>query len=165
VARPQSPTAEERVRVGIAEYAVAEAGTAVVTSGLGSCVGVAVYSPRASVGGLAHVMLPSAEEGSGGPDAKYADTGVAALVEAVTDAGAPARDLRAKLAGGSDMLDLGGDDGPIGERNVAAIREALATDDVPVEATDVGGDSGRTLVFHPGTGELEVRGPAGTERI
>ncbi|MFB6303655.1 MAG: chemotaxis protein CheD, partial [Haloferacaceae archaeon] len=104
-----------------------------------------------------------ADEGTGGPDAKYADTGVATLVDALTDRGADPSGLRAKFAGGSDMLDVGGDG--IGDRNVAATRAALDARDIPVVATDVGGDSGRTLVFRPGAGRLVVRGADGTERL
>lgn len=153
---------EERVRVGIAEYAVGGAGTALVTAGLGSCVGVAVHDPDAVLGGLLHVMLPAAAEGTGGPPAKYADTGVAALLDALDERGADAGALRAKLAGGSDMLDLGD---AVGDRNVAATRTALDARDVPVVATDVGGGAGRTLVFRPATGDLEVRREGGVDRL
>lgn len=157
--------AEKRIRVGIAEYAVAESDRRLVTSGLGSCVGVAVHDPDAGVGGLAHVMLPTSDEGTGGPDAKYADTGVATLIDALVDRGADPDGLEAKLAGGSDMLDIAGDEAGIGDRNVAAARSMLDARGVPVVATDVGGDSGRTLVFHPGPGHLRVRGTEGTDRI
>lgn len=153
----ESVGADERIRIGIAEYAVCGPGTALVTAGLGSCVGVAVRDPDAALGGLLHVMLPTADEGTGGPEGKYADTGVDALVDALADRGADPGAMEAKLAGGSDMLDLGGEGGGVGDRNVAATREALDARDVPVVATDVGGDSGRTLVFHPGSGRLEVR--------
>jgi chemotaxis protein CheD len=147
-------TAPDRRRVGIAELAVAD-DAALVTSGLGSCVGVALYDPETGVGGLVHVMLPTAETGTGGPDAKYADTGVAALVAALEAAGAATDRLRAKFAGGSEMLDLGAE--PVGPRNVTAVRAALTEHDVPVERTDVGGDAGRSLTFHPDSGRLEVR--------
>lgn len=159
----ESGRADERVRVGIAEYAVVEAGTALVTAGLGSCVGVAVHDPGAGLGGLLHVMLPAADGGTGGPDAKYADTGVDALLTAVVDRGADPDALRAKLAGGSDMLSFSGD--AIGDRNVAATRAALDARDVPVVATDVGGSDGRTLVFHPGSGRLDVRRGDGVDRL
>lgn len=155
----------ERIRIGIAEYAVGGAETALVTAGLGSCVGVALHDPDAELGGLVHVMLPAAEEGTGGPEGKYADTGVAALVAALVDRGADAGALRAKLAGGSDMLDLGGAGGGVGDRNAAAIRAALDAHDVPVVATDLGGDAGRTLVFHPGSGRLDVRSGGGVDRL
>lgn len=165
MAEPIGAKRGERVRVGIAEYAVGGPDVTLVTAGLGSCVGVAVHDPDAARGGLAHVMLPAADEGTGGPDAKYADTGVDALLDGLLDRGADAGALRAKLAGGSDMLDLGGDDGGVGERNVAAARRALDARDVPVVATDVGGDSGRTLVFSPASGRLDVRREGGVDRL
>jgi chemotaxis protein CheD len=152
--RSVAATPPDRRRVGIAEFAVAD-DAALVTSGLGSCVGVALYDPETGVGGLVHVMLPTADAGTGGPDAKYADTGIAALVAALCAAGAVEDRLRAKLAGGSEMLDVG--DEPVGPRNVAAVREALDERGVPVERTDVGGGSGRSLTFHPDSGRLEIR--------
>lgn len=165
MAEPIGAERGERVRVGIAECAVGGPDTTLVTAGLGSCVGVAVHDPDAALGGLAHVMLPAAAEGTGGPEAKYADTGVDALLDALLDRGADAGALRAKLAGGSDMLDLGDADGGVGDRNVAATRAALDAREVPVVATDVGGGSGRTLVFHPASGCLDVRRDGGVDRL
>jgi chemotaxis protein CheD len=46
------------VNVPIAELAVATAGTTLVTTGLGSCVAIALLDARQKVGALAHVLLP-----------------------------------------------------------------------------------------------------------
>ena len=51
--------------VGIGEYRVARPPAVLVSLGLGSCVGVALYDPERKVGGLAHIMLPSSN-GAGG---------------------------------------------------------------------------------------------------
>jgi chemotaxis protein CheD len=145
----------ERQRIGIGEYAVAEEHL-LTTSGLGSCVGVALYDPTAGVGGLVHVMLPSSAVGADGPDGKFADTGIEALVSELVASGADSDAIEAKLAGGSSMLDFSTDDTDIGERNVAAIRELLDERDITVVATDTGGDSGRSLTFDPATGEVTI---------
>lgn len=145
--------ATDEVTVGIAEYAVVTGSAAITTSGLGSCVGVAVYDRTGEAAGLAHVMVPEAD-GADGPPAKFADAGTAALIEALTAAGGT--ELRAKLAGGSDMLGLS-EGATIGERNAAQVREVLADHDVPVVAADIGGESGRSLQFETVSGTLLVR--------
>lgn len=151
------PAAPDRVHVGIADLAVTTDGARLTTSGLGSCVGVALFDATAGVAGLVHVMLPSAGGRDVGTPAKFADTGVRALLVAMEDAGADRSRVGAKLAGGSSLLDIDGDDVPINERNVAAVRSTLSDLDVPVEAQDVGGDYGRSLEVVPTTGTLKVR--------
>ena len=55
---------------------------ALVTYALGSCIGVAVFDPKAKVGGLLHFMLPDssldANKAKSTP-AMFADTGIIAL--------------------------------------------------------------------------------------
>ncbi len=74
------------------------------TSGLGSCIGIAIYDTRNTVAGLVHVMLPSAADIDGGNHAKFADTGIQALIEAMADAGASTEAMEAKIAGGSCII-------------------------------------------------------------
>jgi chemotaxis protein CheD len=57
--RSLEESAAERIKVGIADYAIAQSGSTLVTSGLGSCVGIALVDTDAGVAGLAHAMLPS----------------------------------------------------------------------------------------------------------
>lgn len=145
----------ERVKVGIADFAVGADETMLVTSGLGSCVGIAVFDAHRSVGGLAHAMLPYADGDD--DEAKYVDTVVPALVEEMKREGAAPDNLRAKLAGGATMFEFTSADGSIGDRNVLAVREMLDALDIPLVAEDVGGDHGRSLRFSVGTFDLRVR--------
>ncbi len=146
----------ERVRVGVAELAVAEGDTRLTTSGLGSCVGVAVVDPAAGVAGLAHVMLPEDSGNDRGKPAKSAALGVERLLDAFEAAGGDVGAAEAKLAGGSQMFDFSGVSEGVGERNVERTRAALADRDVRVVAEDVGGDHGRSLELVPKTGTLRV---------
>ena len=145
----------ETLNVGIAEYEVTADGAVLTTSGLGSCVAVAVRDPSNGVAGLVHAMLPAAEEADS-TDAKFADAGTDLLLHEVERAGADLAQLEAKLAGGSDMLDFSEEDS-IGDRNATRARETLAGHGVPVLAEDVGGDHGRSLRFEAETGDLVVR--------
>lgn len=149
-------------RVGIADYAVTADGALLTTSGLGSCLGVGLYDEEAGIAGLAHVMLPTAPEEPPN-EAKFADTGVTAVLRTMCREGASPEGTTAKLAGASAMFEFDSQDEPIGERNVAVARATLDAADIPVVATDVGGGSGRSLRFDGTTGSLVVKS-AGTER-
>mgnify|MGYP000224069920 CR=1 FL=1 len=150
-------TSPERVKVGIAEYEVASGDAVLTTSGLGSCLGVAVYDPGSTVAGLVHVMLPSHDEMEGGNEAKFADSGVRELVAAMERTGADRDGMRAKIAGGSDMLDFSQNGSGIGVRNVETGRRTLAEFDIPVVGEDVGGEHGRSLRLETATGDLVVK--------
>lgn len=161
--RGQTPLAERRVRrVGVAEYAVVDDGSDITTSGLGSCLGVALVDSTAGVAGLAHVMLPTDQVGRDGGPAKFADTGIRALFGAMERAGASADRTVARLAGASQMFDFSGSP-PVGERNVAAAHEALDSLGIPIVGEDVGGGSGRSLRLLGASGELLVRTADGDE--
>lgn len=150
--------------VGIGELAVASDGRDVRSNGFGSCVGVALVDESAGVVGLAHSMLPvdPCDPDVDHPEtpARYADTGVRALLADVVAAGGDPDRLVAKLVGGSRMFSFGGAEGTIGDRNVAAARETLATLGVPVVGADVGGTVGRSVVLDA-AGNLVVRRAAG----
>jgi len=146
----------DRIKVGIAEYEVTTDGAALTTSGLGSCIGVALLDEVAGVAGLVHVMLPMASEGDGNR-AKFADTGVEALVERMEHQGGERARMTAKIAGGSDMLDFSNNGQSIGSRNTEDVKETLDRLDISLEGEDLGGDHGRSLRLEADTGDLVVK--------
>ncbi|PSP85919.1 chemotaxis protein CheD [Halobacteriales archaeon QS_1_68_17] len=148
---------DTQIKVGIAEYEVTANGATLTTSGLGSCLGVAVYDEAACVGGLIHVMLPSAEEMTDANRAKFADTGLAALIETLEREGASRERMVAKMAGGSDMLDFSRNGTSIGSRNVEQVEETLAEFDIPIVGRDIGGEHGRSVRFRAGSGDMEIK--------
>ena len=159
------PTRDERrIRVGVAEYAVTTTGAALSTCGLGSCIGIALFDPATGVGGLGHVMLPAAP-GPAADVGRFADTCVPALLGGLRRIGAETGEVRAKLAGGSSTVSFSTDEGTIGAQNAAAVRTALAERGVPVAAEDLGGELGRSLLFRPRTGALEVNRTDGETRV
>jgi chemotaxis protein CheD len=158
---PSARRRTDRIKVGIADFAVGGDESRLSTSGLGSCVGIALYDARAGVSGLAHAMLPAGE--GKGDEAKYVDTVVPALVAEMERDGASRRRLRAKLAGGSTMFEFESADESVGERNVAAARRTLSALDIPIDGEDVGGEHGRSLELDGATGDLHVRSASAGE--
>lgn len=152
------------VRMG--EYAASSSKEDVLVSlGLGSCIGLALVAEGAQVAGLAHVVLPESREpdDAAATPAKFGDTAVPALVEAVVRAGGRKSRLRAVLVGGAQMFSFG-PAGDIGQRNEAATRAALAAAGIPVVAAATSGSSGRTVRVHVGTGLVTVREAGEPER-
>ncbi|WP_285844415.1 chemotaxis protein CheD [Oceanobacillus profundus] len=149
------------VKVGIADLKVVQVPDLIRTSGLGSCVGVIVYDSSKKIAGLSHILLPDSALAKQAKlnVYKYADTAIPYLINLLLERGARKYALKAKLAGGAQMFQLssGSDIMRIGPRNVEAVEKQLAELKIPVVASDVGGNAGRTIEFDPETSQLKIR--------
>ncbi|GAB7009661.1 chemotaxis protein CheD [Halorubrum trueperi] len=151
-----------RIKVGVGDLAVATGGETLTTSGLGSCVAVALVDDDVGVRGLLHAMLPTGDPARTAHvrPAKYVDTGIETLIEALREAGASTGRLEARVAGGAEMLDL---TDAVGPRNVERAEQCLDRAGVPIVASDVGDGVGRTIRFRA-DGGFVVRAADGFER-
>lgn len=147
------------ITVGMADYKTASIPDLLMTAGLGSCIGICVHDPVQKVGGMAHIMLPTANGNLGGNPAKYADTAIELMMKEIIRMGASKSRLRAKIAGGAQMFSFPGKPPvlKIGDRNFEAVEQELKRLAIPLLVADVGGSFGRTIHFDVGTGELKVR--------
>jgi chemotaxis protein CheD len=148
------------IKVGMADLNVAEGAAVLKTTGLGSCVGLALYDPIKRIGGLAHIMLPASEIAREGQlnIAKYADTAVPELIRQMKLKGASADRLVAKMAGGAQMFALSGSDSlRIGPRNVEATKSALEALGIAILSEDTGANYGRTVELLCETGAYVIR--------
>lgn len=146
-----------RQKIGIAEYAVVTDETILVTSGLGSCLGIVLYDPRNTVSGMIHVMLPSVDQARDTNPAKFVDTGVPLLVDEMEAAGADPSRLRGWIVGGSEMLNFESGGESIGSRNIAVAKQLLDEYGVRLVDADTGGGHGRSIKFDPATGSVTIR--------
>jgi len=148
------------IKVGIADLNVAFSPCKLITVGLGSCVGIAIYDKAIGLGGLAHIMLPdSSQFNKVTNQVKFADLAIPILVEDMIKKGAKLRNMIAKIAGGASMFNF-----PdktiimdIGNRNGIAVKNALKILCIPILAEDIGGNKGRTLIFDTTNGVLSIR--------
>lgn len=157
------------VRVKVADYAVRRGEHVIATFGLGSCVAIALYDREAQVGALAHILLPnrSMSREMSNP-AKFPDTIVPVMLDEMRQLGSSASArVSAKIVGGASMFGqlVHGGGINIGERNVAATREVLATAGIPILAEDTGLDYGRSVFFHLADGRVEVRSLKKGDRV
>ena len=95
----------ELIKVGMADLKAGKAPDSIISYGLGSCVGIALYDPQTKVGGLAHIMLPDSTQARATDNtAKFADTALPVLLDQVIALGGARNRLTAKIAGGSQMF-------------------------------------------------------------
>ena len=132
----------------------------IITSGLGSCIGVTLYDDKIKVGGMAHVMLPEFPENKKqGNPAKYADTALEILLEKLSENNVNRRRLKAKMAGGAQMFDFSSsnDKMRIGARNIEAVQQELDKYNIPLVGKEVGEDYGRTMELHLDSGDVLIK--------
>lgn len=125
---------------------------------LGSCVGVALFDPSTGTGGLAHAMLPRCVD-QNGRLAKYADTAVSALIDALGRAGANTNRLVAKMVGGARVLNLPSNGAwpSIGRTNVEITRQSLAAAGIDLLWEDTGGECARRMMVDLTGFDVSVR--------
>src|SRR5919202_1383890 len=171
--RTDGSTASSKV-VGLGEAKVLKADDrngqdeCLVAYGLGSCVAICLWDPASRVAAMAHVVLPGADP-TGTPNPKFARSALPALVSLMQreGAGPDPRRYVARLAGGAEVLAIGGSGKlpRIGEQNANAVRDALEAAGVPIEAAELGGTRGRSVWFDAREGgRIRVRAVGSTER-
>lgn len=149
----------EEIKVGISDYKVSTNPNKLITLGLGSCVGIALYDRASKAGGLSHIMLPDSNffKKDIKPE-KFANLAVPMMVEELLK-GKSKQNLVAKICGGASMFAFSDNklSNNIGERNVQAVEKILKDMGIPILARHVGGNVGRTMIVHLDTFHVTVR--------
>ena len=148
------------IKIGISDLNVARSPDVLMTYALGSCVGICLYDRAKKIGGLSHIMLPDSSASHGAAQLyRFADTAIPILVQKMVLLGANKRALTAKIAGGARMFSTASNNSlsNIGQRNVVAVKGALAKLGIPIIAEDTGKDYGRTLFFTVEDGIMYIK--------
>lgn len=147
-----------KIKVGISDYKVSESPDKLITLGLGSCVGIAIYDQITRVGGLSHIMLPDSSFFNRDikPE-KFANLAIPKMVEEITK-GESTENLVAKIAGGSSMFNFTDTkmNTNIGERNIVAVKAKLKEMGIPILASHTGGKIGRTMIVNLDTFNINI---------
>lgn len=147
--------------VGMAEIQVARGPATLTCIGLGSCIGFLVVDPSTGVCGMVHIMLPeSFRDRPVDKLGKFADTGLPELIKSVEKLGVSRSRLICAYAGGAQVFQFGAAAESrldVGARNSTAVADFVRKLGLRVVAHDVGGSSGRTMVYDSSTGEVVVR--------
>jgi len=151
---------EEQIKVGIADYKTGKDPQKLITLGLGSCVGVALYDKVRKIGGLSHIMLPdSTAFNRDVKTEKFADLAIPEMVRELTGGSLHHRNLVAKIAGGASMFNFPDKKmtSEIGKRNVEAVERVLKELGIPILGSHTGGSMGRTMVVDLTDFKVDIR--------
>ena len=129
------------------------------TLSLGSCIGVCLYDPATSIGGMLHYQLPSSTMNPGRAKQNplmFADTGMTFLIDKMLALGVNKKRIQVKIAGGAAM-DTGPNGFDIGKRNYLAIKKVLWQNGMFIDAEDVGGSSPRNMYMDIADGTVKIK--------
>ncbi|MBS5307409.1 chemotaxis protein CheD [Clostridium tertium] len=151
---------KKEVRVGIADGAIVSVPDKLITMGLGSCVGIALYDKEKKIAGLVHIMLPDSTQFKNILNPfKYADLGVQSLLEKMLSLGCRKDNIVAKIAGGASMFNFPDKKiiSDVGKRNSTAVIEAITKLSIPIIGEDIGGNKGRTMILESEDGAVTIK--------
>ncbi|MFK7928525.1 MAG: chemotaxis protein CheD [Myxococcota bacterium] len=120
---------------------------------LGSCLGIALVWRRQAIYGMAHVVLPRCTNPDDPRKTRYGDTAVPYLLETMGVPRSQWKDVRAVLAGGSQIFQEGKTH--VGASNDESVRASLRSHRIRVIGEDTGGTTPRRLVINTSTGIVE----------
>jgi len=139
-------------------FTVTRRGDLVLGTLLGSCVSACICDAEAGIGGLNHFLLPDDGGNAARTTANATRYGVNAmemLINEILKLGGVRSRLQAKLFGGANVIALSSAN-PVGERNQAFTIDYLRREDIPVTATDLGGERARRVYFKPAANKVLV---------
>ena len=156
------PNFENRIQVRQGEHAVSKEKETCLTAILGSCVATALWDDRAACGGMNHILLPSEVSVPERPglsnslSAEMAEhiNSMEVLINAVLRLGARKSDLKAKVFGGSEMIQ---GLSSAGRKNIDFVKTFLGHEGIPIVNESTGGETGRTIEFWTATGRARQR--------
>lgn len=151
---------KKEIRVGIADSAIVSSPDRLITMGLGSCIGIAIYDRERKIAGLVHIMLPDSKQFKNIVNPlKYSDLGIENLVNEMIKNGCKKENMIAKIAGGASMFNFPDKKiiSDIGKRNSLASIETIKKLSIPIVAEDIGGNKGRTMIFESSDGSVIIK--------
>ncbi len=132
-----------------------------ITTLLGSCVSVCLYSTCDMIGAMSHSVLPSPGNGKPCKDLRFVECAIGWMLDDMHRLGAKKEDIKAKLFGGAEMFARPGQGmgiaNMVGDSNTAAARAFLELRGVNIVNECVGGRLGRKVLFNTATGVVLVR--------
>ncbi|MBN1806368.1 MAG: chemotaxis protein CheD [Sedimentisphaerales bacterium] len=129
------------------------------TYSLGSCIGVCLYDPTTTTGGMLHYQLPNSTMNPSRAKQNplmFADTGMNYIIDKMLAMGINKKQTQVKIAGGASM-DNGPDGFDIGKRNYLAIKKILWQHRMFIDAEDIGGSSPRNMYLDIADGTVKIK--------
>jgi chemotaxis protein CheD len=142
---------------------------AAITTLLGSCVAVTMFSKRLGLGAICHALLPSCrreESCCHTETGKYVECAIELMLQEFNTRGILNNEIEVKLFGGSDMFDtVDGKRLSVGRQNLEMALKMLEEACVRIVTQDLGGPRGRKIIFHTHTGDVFLKRMRKTESL
>ena len=134
--------------------------TDIIATVLGSCIAVCIKDMKTGLGGMNHFMLPGDVRSTGiflSPSAKYGMFAMEQLINELLKKNGSKKDFVAKVFGGGHVLNVRKTGGSVPESNIEFVKAFLAMEQIPVVKQDVGGYTGRKILFFPDTAKVLLK--------
>ncbi|HNR50549.1 MAG TPA: chemoreceptor glutamine deamidase CheD [Deltaproteobacteria bacterium] len=129
----------------------------IIATVLGSCISVCIKDKKTGLAGMNHFMLPGdvrSEEMFLSASAKYGMFAMEQLINEMIKRKGSKKDFEAKVFGGGHVLNFRKTDGNVPESNIDFVRAFLRMEQIDIVKEDVGGYSGRKILFFPETAKV-----------
>lgn len=146
-------------RLNPGEYYVTKNDECIYTT-LGSCISACIRDRVTGVGGMNHFMLPASVGENGwkaaglGSATRYGNFAMEHLINEIMKNGGSRQNLEVKIFGGGRIIANMTD---VGMRNIAFVRDYIATEGLRVTSEDVGDVFPRMVVYFPLSGKVRVK--------
>lgn len=136
------------------QYCISKKPTSVTTI-LGSCVSVCIYTAIGKFGGINHYMLPHSSNGE--RSAKYGNFAIPLMLDFIQKETGSLSGVEAMIFGGANVVDSIHNENAIGRLNVSVAKNILRKMGIRVTKTITGGSSGMKLKYHTWSNEYRFR--------
>ncbi len=132
----------------------------VIATVLGSCIAVCIKDKKSGIAGMNHFMLPGdvrSEDMFMSSSAKYGMFAMEQLLNEMIKKKGSKKDFEAKVFGGGHVLNFRKTDGNVPEANIEFVRAFLSMEQISIVKEDVGGFTGRKILFFPDTSKVLLK--------
>ncbi|MCD6388335.1 MAG: chemotaxis protein CheD, partial [Desulfobulbaceae bacterium] len=115
------------------------------SSAIGSCIAIAAYDAVASIGAMAHVMLPGSApaDKKNSEKTKYTANAIDTMIGMMTNLGTEKNNIEVVIAGGANVLKR--KDDTICKSNIKSTLKILKEKQLHIKAQAIGGTSRRSI--------------------
>lgn len=130
----------------------------IITTLLGSCIGVCLIDNVNKVYGLNHFLLPDIlADNSISDSSKFGTFSMELLLNDMFMLGSKKINMEAKVFGGGKVLHTSGEGITVDKDNIKFIHDFLENESIKIISEDVGGNSGRKIFFDTRDGSVYLK--------
>ena len=137
----------------------------IIATVLGSCISVCIKDTKTGIAGMNHFMLPGdvrSEDIFLSSSAKYGMFAMEQLINEMIKKNGSKKHFEAKVFGGGHVLNFRKTDGNVPESNIEFVEAFLKMEQISIVKQDVGGYTGRKILFFPDTAKVLLKRLAST---